>query len=67
MGAARKVTVEVPADLLRKAQESTGQSVPATIRRGLELLAAGEAYERLRRLKGRVRFSVDTRRLRRGR
>lgn len=59
MSSARKVTVEVPASLLRKAQKSTGQGVTATIRRGLQLVAARRAYEQLRRLRGRVRFSID--------
>ncbi len=64
MRAARKITVEVPADLLRKAQESTGAGLTATIRRGLELVAASRAYEDLRRLRGRVKFSVNWKRLR---
>jgi hypothetical protein len=64
MSAARKVTVELPADLLHKAQESTGQGVTATIRQGLELVAAGRAYAELRKLKGKVRFSIDWRELR---
>ncbi len=59
MKSARKVTVELPADLLRRAQKSSGDGVTATIRRGLELVAAGEAYRDLRRLKGKVSFSVD--------
>lgn len=61
MGAARKVTVELPTDLLRKAQRSTGEGITATIRKGLELVAATEAYEDLRRLRGRVKFSIITR------
>jgi hypothetical protein len=64
MNTARKVTVEVPDDLLRRAQESTGQGVEATIRRGLELVAASQAYEELLKLKGKVEFSVDWRELR---
>ncbi|MGH9368084.1 MAG: hypothetical protein ACRD3M_10470 [Thermoanaerobaculia bacterium] len=59
MSAAKKVTVQVPRDLLRKAQKSTRQGVTATIRRGLELVAAERAYEQLRRLRGRVTFSLD--------
>jgi hypothetical protein len=55
----RKVTVELPADLLRRAQKSSGEGVTSTIRRGLELVAAGRAYRDLRRLKGRVAFSLD--------
>jgi hypothetical protein len=62
--AARKVTVHVPGDLLRRAQKCTGQGVTATIRMGLELVAAGQAYDDLRRLKGRVAFSVDWKALR---
>ena len=64
MSAARKVTVELPADLLRRAQKSSGEGVTATIRRGLELIAAGGAYRDLRRLKGRVSLSIDVNSLR---
>jgi len=64
MATARKVTVEIPEDLLEKAQESTGKGITATIRQGLELVAAGRAYSRLRKLKGKVRFSIDSKALR---
>ena len=64
MRAAKKITVEVPDELLRKAQKSTGEGVTATIRRGLEIVAASRAYEDLRRLRGRVKFSVDWQKLR---
>jgi hypothetical protein len=59
MSSRKKVTVEVPDELLRRAQKSTGQGVTGTIRRGLELVAARRAYEELRRLRGRVPFSID--------
>lgn len=64
MGAARKITVEIPEELLMRAQRSTKEGVTATVRRGLELVAAGQAYEDLLRLKGKVRFSVGAERLR---
>ena len=64
MGAARKVTVQLPADLLDRAQRSSGQNLTATICQGLKLVAAGPAYDGLRRLKGKVRFSTDLRSLR---
>ena len=64
MSSRKKVTVEVPDELLRRAQKSTGQGVTGTIRRGLELVAARRAYEGLRRLRGQVPFSVDLKSLR---
>lgn len=64
MGAVRKITIQLPADLVRKAQRSTGEGVTATIRRGLELVAAGRAQEELRRLRGKVAFSIDWKKLR---
>jgi hypothetical protein len=60
----QKVTVHLDPELLRRAQERTGQGVTATIRRGLELVAASEAYERLRALRGKVKFSIDLKDLR---
>jgi len=60
----RKITLEIPEDLLRKAQQSTGEGVTATVRRGLELLAASTAYTELRRLRGKVKFSIKLKELR---
>ena len=57
MGPARKITIEVPADLLEKAQQATGTGITQTIRTGLQLVAASQAYARLRQLRGKVRFS----------
>ena len=64
MAQAKKVTVDIPEDLLRRAQKATGEGITANIRSGLRLVAARDAYEELRRLRGRVRFSVDWRELR---
>ncbi|MBI2340059.1 MAG: hypothetical protein HYU99_06835 [Deltaproteobacteria bacterium] len=64
MDVARKITVEVPENLLRKARVATGCGITPTIRQGLELVAAGRAYEKLRRLRGKVKFSINLRRLR---
>jgi hypothetical protein len=59
MAGTQKVTVEIPRQLLRRAQRSTGEGLTATIRRGLELVAARGAYQGLRSLRGKVRFSID--------
>jgi post-segregation antitoxin (ccd killing protein) len=57
METARKITVEVPSDLLERAQRASGAGITQTVRTGLQLVAASEAYARLRQLRGRVRFS----------
>lgn len=57
MSAARKITVEVPPELLTKAQQASGMGVTQTVRTGLQLVAASNAYARLRQLRGKVRFS----------
>ena len=60
----QKVTVHVDRELLRRARARTRQGVTATIRHGLELVAASEAYERLRALRGKVAFSIDLKAMR---
>ena len=57
MGSARKITVEVPEELLKKAQRASGAGITETIRSGLQLVAESLAYARLRQLRGKVHFS----------
>jgi len=60
----RKITVEVPADLLERPQAAADTGVTETVRRGLTLVAAGRAYDGLRRLRGRLRLALDLEALR---
>jgi hypothetical protein len=57
MDTARKITVEVPQELLKKAQRASGAGITQTVRTGLQLVAASRTYARLRQLRGKVRFS----------
>ena len=57
METARKITVEVPRELLEKAQQASGAGVTETVRTGLQLVAASRTYARLRKLRGKVHFS----------
>lgn len=57
METVRKITVEVPQELLEKAQEASGTGITQTVRTGLQLVAASRTYARLRQLRGKVRFS----------
>jgi hypothetical protein len=62
--AERKITVHVPEDLLDRAQKSSGQGVTETVRQGLRLVAAGDTFRRVAKLRGRVKFSLNLTRLR---
>jgi len=64
MGGNRKITVQIPEDLLQRAQNATGKGVTATVRQGLQLVAASDVYEQLRRLRGKVKFGVGLKTLR---
>ena len=57
METARKITVEVPQGLLEKAQRASGSGIAQTVRTGLQSVAASQAYARLRKLWGKVRFT----------
>jgi len=53
----KKLTVMVPEELLRKAQEATKNGATPTVRAGLKLLAARRAYDGLLANMGKVKFS----------
>jgi hypothetical protein len=59
MNEMRKITVQVPEDLLEKAQACTGEGVTETVREGLKRLASIRAQQELSKLRGKLKFSVD--------
>jgi hypothetical protein len=63
----RKVTVLLPTDLVKRATDATGLGLTPTIRKGLESVAAGEAFDGLRRLRGKLKLSLNVGELRQDR
>ncbi len=55
----RKITLQLPAELVERAQACTGKGITETIRLGLERLAVAEAYEGLRKLRGKVHLDIN--------
>ena len=49
----RKITANLPQELLERAMEATGEGLTPTLRRGLELVAAQTVYEKLQKAKGK--------------
>jgi hypothetical protein len=67
MNTARKITVEVPAELLKRAQNASGTGITETVRTGLKLVAASNTYDRLLELRGKVHFTTSAAELKRDR
>ena len=55
----RKITLLVPADLLEDALRAGGDTLTGTVRKGLQLIAAREAFSGLRKMRGKVKFSLS--------
>ena len=51
--------MHVPEELLKKARHQTGEGITETVREGLRLVAAGRVFDQVRKLRGKVKFSID--------
>ena len=61
----QKVTVMLPRDLVERAMAANKMGKTEVIRKGLEAMAAADAYDTLRKLRGKERFSISLEQLRR--
>jgi hypothetical protein len=55
----RRVTVNLPDDLLREAEQVTGKGITETLIAGLELLARRRAYAKALALRGKLDLRID--------
>jgi hypothetical protein len=60
----RKVTVMLPQDLVKEATKVSGKGLTPTIREGLEKVLTADAYQQIRRLRGKVKLSINVDELR---
>jgi hypothetical protein len=63
--AVKKITANIPAKLLERAQEATGLGITETLVAGLEELERSRRRSALRMLRGKVRFELDLEKTRR--
>lgn len=61
----KKITANIPAKLLQRAQERTGLGITETLVAGLEELERTRKRSALRLLRGKVRFELDLEKTRR--
>ncbi|MFL6247599.1 MAG: hypothetical protein ACJ74H_16360 [Thermoanaerobaculia bacterium] len=59
MTATRRVTANLPADLLEAAMEATGRGITETIVEGLTQVQRRRFYDRAMALRGKVRLDID--------
>jgi hypothetical protein len=64
-GPLKKLTILLPENLVRAATKATRQGITPTVRLGLKLVAARDAYETLRGLRGKIRLGIPWKQLRR--
>lgn len=60
----KKLTILVPEDLLERAKRATKSGATPTVRKGLELVAARDVYDRLLAMRGKVKFGLTWQELR---
>jgi hypothetical protein len=63
----QKITAHIPVDLLQDAQSVTGKGITETIKIALLQLAHTQTYDDLRKMRGKIKFSIDLNELRKDR
>lgn len=63
----QKITAHIPVNLLHEAQAVTGKGITETLKIALSQLARANAYEDLRKMRGKVKISIDLEKLRKDR
>jgi hypothetical protein len=56
---ARRITANLPEDLLDDAMKVTGKGITETLVQGLRLVRRTRAYDKAMALRGRIRLDVD--------
>jgi hypothetical protein len=63
----QKITAHISTTLLHEAQAVTGKGITETLKIALTQLSRTKAYEDLRKMRGKVQFSIDIDELRKDR
>ncbi len=59
MSKTRRITANLPEDLLAAACRTTGKGITETLTAGLELVRRSGAAEKARRLRGKIHIDLD--------
>jgi len=59
VGRIRRITANLPEELLDSAMDVTGKGITETLVEGLEQLKRKRAYEKLMALRGKIHLNID--------
>jgi hypothetical protein len=59
MNKAKRITANIPEDLLAEASKVTGKGITETLVQGLQLLKRSAAYQKAQNLKGKLDIEID--------
>ena len=59
MNKVKRITANLPEDLLNEASKVTGKGITETLIEGLRLIRRSAAFEKAQRLKGKLNLDVD--------
>ena len=59
MNKAKRITANLPADLLKEATKVTKQGITETLIQGLRLIKRSAAYQKAEALKGKLNIDID--------
>ena len=59
MNKAKRITANLPEDLLKEATRVTQKGITETLIQGLQLIKRSAAYDKAQRLKGKLDIDVD--------
>ncbi len=55
----KKYTLQLPVQLVETAMLQTRQGITSTVRKALEVVAAWEAYDTLKKFKGKYKYTLN--------
>jgi hypothetical protein len=55
----KRITANLPNDLLRDAMQATGEGITETLIRGLQYVSRSRAYDKAQSLRGKISLRID--------
>jgi len=64
MGQMRKITIELPDELISAVQAEAGTGVTETVREALEMMRQRQVQNKARKFRGKIKFGIELMKLR---